>query len=522
MANPKLTIEIVQKGADGVVKSLKEIEKQGNTTYTRVIKDGQLLSETTKTITGQHKLQYGAITAISTGYLAAAQAYGVVKGTLNELIDAGIEEQRSITRRDTALKNLGDTTGEYRKKLEAQAKEYLNSYGLADDYTRSIQAQLGVMGVSKENIEALTRASIGLAEKQGIDGVQAAKLLARFTEGLTGTVRGTDIAVKGHIGTQERVKIAVDKTAVGFEILGKRMSDDEGNIEKAKAKWQEVQETLGLKILPIVSNLAGKVGAVLDWYNGLDPGAQNIVLWGAAAAAGLKPLVDSLKAIVSAVEIIGGSAVGRAVLGIGASGAATAGALGLAGAVSVPYRLGDPEFIDPTYAKQMQRGSRQDAVNYLTKVHGREMPGYIGGSRSRAGGWGAFGRGTGTFGGLNIGAGGGMNWAKIFSNDVTGQLIGSAASGGGIGSLLSIAGGAAFGPLGGLAGGLLGRMFGGGHKKPRGETPGQPVYVQDVTLTEQLRLLNSTMLGLIKRGSGGIDNLTARLANQRAGVGATI
>lgn len=534
MADPKLTIVIEQKGADGVVKSLKTIQKQGDVTTTSLIKDNKLVSESTRTVIGAHKNHYAAITAISTGYLAASQAYGIAKGALDDLITKGIEDERSIARRDTALKHAGDTTGTYTKKLEAQAQNYLKSYGLADEYTRSIQAQLGVMGVSKENIERLTTASIGLAEKQGIDGVNAAKILARFTEGYTNTVRGADLKVNAHVGTQERVRQAMDKTKVGIDILNKRMSDPEGNIQKGRAKWEEVQEQLGKKLLPVVSSLAQGLGKFLDWYNALDPKAQNFVLFAGAAVVAIKPLMDSINALVTGVKFLAGSSL---IKGAGKLLATPAGGIAAAAAtVLIPGSSSNTpaaqqqtqEFLHQLYPNDypiVKVKAHEDwglpssytmpsdpswayAAQHPVDQYGKPMAGYGGGATG-----GGNGRGF-------------PEWWKSHGNDYTqvGQgFIGGGMSGG-LSAAGSLAGNAVLPGIGGLLGGLLGGGLGklfGGHHRQRGETPGHPVYTEDVRVSNLLTdFLNATKLLLLRGAGAGIDNAVKAVGmqNSRAGI----
>lgn len=517
-----LTIKFKAEGGEKISETLRTIEKRGNAVYTKILKDGKLVSESTKTIIGAHKNHYGAITALSTGYLALNTAYGAAKSGLDGLIGAGIEELDSIRNRDTALKNAGDRTLKYKDALEKQAEQFMDSLGVADDYTREIQKQLLIQHKAPADIEMMTRATIGLTLQQDMSSEAAAKAIGKFVE-LGGSLRGTSLKADAHSTAQQRMKQAVDFTTTGIEAQQKKMKENEGEIDRARVKYGELRETLGLQLLPVVSKVAKEFGKLLDWYNGLDPGAQNVVLWGAAAALGFKPVVDALKAITTAVGIISGSAVGRAIIGIGASGAATAGALGLAGAVAVPYKLGDPEFVDPNYMRQ-QRGNAQDAVNYMrgpvVKVHGPQFAPYIQGMMN-APAVDQYGRPMDISGNPVMTRG--MMLNKSFGQAGLGSVAGSFLSGG-FGSALSTAGGMAGnallpgigGVLGGWLGGKIGGLFG-GHKKQNRD--GQTQATAFVVQSQQLEDIKTAILRIapqLRVAGQGLNASMRQIATQGA------
>lgn len=500
MANPTLTIEITQKGADGVVTSLKQIEKQGNTTYTKVLKDGQVVSEQTRVITGQHKSQYGAITAISTGYLAAATAYGVVKGGLDGLIAAGIEELDSIRNRDVALKNAGDTTLQYKGALEKQAQQFMTSLGVADDYTREIQAQLLIQHKAPSDIEMMTQATMGLTLQQGIGSEAAAKQIARFVE-FGGTLRGTTLKADANSTAQSRMKQAYDFTTTGIEAQRKKMQESEGKIDAARVKYGELREELGLRLLPAVSDLAAGFGTVLDKYNALDPAAQNMVLWSVAAVAALKPLGVALGGIITSMKWLLANPIVLAGAMVSAAGAGGAAAT-------------TPEFRGWQSQQSRLRNylkSQGETIMPITKVHGKQDIGAVGWTLGNERAVNQYGQTTS------------KNWLDK-ANDIyaspVGQIAQAGLSGGGIGGMLTAAGGAFGGPIGALLGGALGKFFG-GHKKPRGETPAQPLYTQDIRLGGMFsEMLNIMKIAYIRAASGGIDGIVKQIGmqNARAGV----
>lgn len=296
-----LTIVFKAEGGQLVEDSLKRIEKQGNQTVTTIQKGGETISRTITTIEGKTRSWSSALTAVNTGYLAITQSIQQATRVIGGLIDAGLEEERSLRRREVALRSRGDATQADIKLLEDQAQAYLKNYGIADDYTRSVQAQASMLGIATKNVDELTKAAIGMSEVYGGEASDNVEKLTRFVLGYSNSVKGTTIAVKDHATAQERIALVLDKTRVGFEDLDERMKTDEGQIERTKAQYDELKESLGIKLLPVVSELAKKGEEMLDWYNALDPSAQNLVAWGTAGAAALVPLSLILSNILNVV-----------------------------------------------------------------------------------------------------------------------------------------------------------------------------------------------------------------------------
>ena len=460
MANPTLTIEIKQKGAEGVTSTLKQIEKQGNTTYTKILKDGQLVSEQTRTITGQQKLNYSAITALNQGYSLLSSVIASVKGPMEEMLKLALDDEDSLTRRNTAVLKLVGATEQDIQTLENQVKQFQRTTGVADDYTRSIQAQLAAQGLNKDMIDDATRATIGLAHVTGQDAVTAAKAMARFLDGTSNSLRGTTVEVDKNTDAQGRLTEAMKVAGVGLSQLSDEADTNAGRVRLANDAWSELKESVGRLFtaepaMKELQKLTGGLNGLSDWIDAHQSQLGALREWLQAAGMGI----------------------------------ATGGA---------SFML-------------------QGAKTARTMVHGRGEINYMAGTRAFQPGA-NIGAGMARFSG---GASGGPStpWYQSRGAGNAAGLIGGY-MGGGFGGLLSAAGGMFGGPLGALAGGLVGKLFG-GHHKQRGETPAQPLYTQDVKLGSLLTdLLNITKIAAIRGASGGIDaNIRAlNTANARAGI----
>lgn len=97
-----------------------------------------------------------------------------------------------------------------------------------------------------------------------------------------------------------------------------RTSDSTANqIKRSQAAFQELQVTVGTKLLPALTPLIEKLGAAFEWFTALPDPVQNVALGAAAVAAALGPVLIGLGTLVS----VGGSVVGALGGGLGVAGA---------------------------------------------------------------------------------------------------------------------------------------------------------------------------------------------------------
>lgn len=112
-------------------------------------------------------------------------------------------------------------------------------------------------------------------------------------------------------------------------------------IRAAQAAFQELQVTVGTKLLPILTPLIGKLAGLLDAFSGLSDGTQSFIIGAAAIAAAIGPVVFAVGSLISIVGSLAPvfapvvALIGSAGLGAALAAAATAAAPFIAAAAAL-------------------------------------------------------------------------------------------------------------------------------------------------------------------------------------------
>ena len=80
---------------------------------------------------------------------------------------------------------------------------------------------------------------------------------------------------------------------------------DEGKLARMNIQWDEMQESIGSALLPVMGKLLGIVTGVFDWFNSLDEGTQQLIITIGLAVAGLYVGVTAFNAVRLAVTTLG-------------------------------------------------------------------------------------------------------------------------------------------------------------------------------------------------------------------------
>lgn len=575
--NAVMDIDITQ-----VKKKFVEVRKDGDETTRRVIQNGKLISETVTKVSGATAT--GAIkantawTALMTTWTAgiaiANQIGNSVKSLVRFMTDAtkaAQEDQKAIIGRNAALQATGQYTYEVAQQLDAQAASLQRTLGISDSYTVEIQRQLAAQRLNVTQIEAATKASLGLARVMGGDLADNTKQISQFLEGTKDKLKGTTIEVDKNADAQERLAKLLEGSAAGLAILNAEAENTAGRAKTAAEAWGEIKETIGgqignspdmasafkaiaeslfkvndglkstgglgglaaqalLVVSAAISRAMGRMQMAADFFDGGGPGG-----WGlpddytnpflqadqdlSAALAEIQAknqryqnLPPELKGIYDYMGKVKEEAGGGLRIPIEQSTTPFFDSIGM----SQKKEKKQPEFNEfmgfrPQHFTELEAQGGTISTGFL---------GPVGGVRPSNGGWG-FGPGGMMYNGFRIpnlsngttGYSYPANHAAVLPNmprpetsltnyqqlqkafgpqglaGIAGGFAGGGAKGG-IGALLGVAG-SAFGPWGAVAGGiagkLFGNLFGGGHKdRNRGETPGRPVYVEDVKVASLL------------------------------------
>lgn len=225
---------------------------------------------------------------MATAGLAAVAGFGagmvaVLKGGvegLQEGEEAEAKFAQAISKVPAKLKLSEDAIKSYAETVQAKTRF---SYEDALATSGFLAAQDGVQKALRDgviDVEHLTEVSLNLATVQGKDGPAAAAQLAKWLaapEKATGALRKAGISLTA--AEQEKIKawtkagnVAAAQTLILAKVEAKTKGAAEaagqttaGQLERANAAWGEVQETLAVQIIPVITKLVGWLLKVTTW-----------------------------------------------------------------------------------------------------------------------------------------------------------------------------------------------------------------------------------------------------------------
>jgi hypothetical protein len=248
MADLALTINAVNNVTPTLKAVTKDVHALGNAAAAQNSKFGAL---------GKSMSSFGQISRTAFLGVGAGAAVGVA--ALVNFTKAAAEEQVGIERLKTSIKTLSADQQAAAASVEdlVRAREKL---AFADDEIRDSLAQL--IPATGDFSEAVKRQKIAmdLARGTGLDLATASRLVSKVTEDNVQVLRRYGITLRDGISEQEALA----------EIQAKFAGQSEAFAQTAAGKWalfgnqmQNIKETIGAALLPVVTQLAGALSDFL-------------------------------------------------------------------------------------------------------------------------------------------------------------------------------------------------------------------------------------------------------------------
>jgi hypothetical protein len=127
----------------------------------------------------------GALTVAQAGWSALTGAIGAVVDVTSEYVKLAMEQERVERRAIAAIQTRASFSREELALLQEANAARQMQLGIGDEVQLQLQGTMAAMGVNKAQLDAATKAAIGLSEAMGMGLEEAAKLSAKA---LTGNV----------------------------------------------------------------------------------------------------------------------------------------------------------------------------------------------------------------------------------------------------------------------------------------------------------------------------------------------
>ena len=159
---------------------------------------------------------------------------------------------------------------------------------------------------SNDTTEATNLLSLAndVAVGKGKDLATVADALAKASQGNTRGLKDLGVELKNADGSAKSFE-SISQELVQLYGGSAKKAFDADPAKQLQVQMENLKETVGNALLPVVKNLAGAAGDLLGWFNGLGSGAQQLIVWiGLVGGAGMAA-VKAFTAMKSALEGLG-------------------------------------------------------------------------------------------------------------------------------------------------------------------------------------------------------------------------
>jgi hypothetical protein len=219
----------------------------------------RLQRETDNTVRSQGRLRtaFGSVSAGGAGVFAAAGGGYALYAGLKSIISASGEAEASSARLKTQVEALGRDYDKHAEKIDRVIQKTsllagLDDEELADAFTNIARTS----GSVQDGLEGIGIAA-DIARARGIDVAKAGDLVGKVYAGNFTALKRYGIVLEENATTEEAVAAIQEKFAGQARARGRTQ---QGAIDRLKVAWENLQETLGKRVAPIVTDVANKLG----------------------------------------------------------------------------------------------------------------------------------------------------------------------------------------------------------------------------------------------------------------------
>lgn len=230
-------------------------------------------------------------------------------------IKAAVESKAALGQVEAALASMGSAAGKTSKQLQELASDQMRQSLYDDDeILQKVTANLLTFGnIAGKAFDEAQMAAINLSARLGQDLQSSALMVGKaLNDPAKGLAALRRVGIQFTAQQQEQIKamVKVGDLAGAQGIMLKELERQFGSAAKAardanpmavlRQSFDEFQETVGEKLLPLLPRITDAITKVLDAFGKLSPGMQEAVIIGAGLAAALGPLLIVMGSITSA------------------------------------------------------------------------------------------------------------------------------------------------------------------------------------------------------------------------------
>ena len=206
-------------------------------------------------------------------------------------VKAFAEEEDALNRLDAALTNTGSMAEGAMDRYRAFASEVQKATVYGDELIISTMAYGHNLGIQASQLEDAAKAAAGLAAKYKLDLNTAMMLLGRASQGNTMMLKRYGIQLDETLSPQEKFNQLLEIGAKNFGLAEAEARTTSGQLKQLKNQFGDLQEEIGAALAPSLLAFVEKLKSVVTWFQKLSDGQKKMLVYTAAVAALLGPVV---------------------------------------------------------------------------------------------------------------------------------------------------------------------------------------------------------------------------------------
>lgn len=280
-----VVLEVIIKGIDQVTGTFDKIGGAGGTLAKRMDGINQAAGN------------------VGSAFTAAAIPIGAGILAIDRFSDKALEDERSQARLKQAVLAAGLSWETYGGQLEGVADQGMKKYAFADEQVRDALSLLIAQTGSADEAQRRLGLAMDVSRGTGLDLATTSRLVGKVTEESVNVFGRYGIKLKEGMSQQEALAEIQKRFAGQAEAFG---DSNAGAMEKQKIAMDELQESIGRRLLPAIM-------ALFDVFNSLPGGIQIAII--AFLGFGLL-IAPAIAGILSLTIAVGGFIVSLISMGV--------------------------------------------------------------------------------------------------------------------------------------------------------------------------------------------------------------
>jgi hypothetical protein len=286
-------VDFVIGGTDKAGPAMAQVEKS----LERLEKKTDSLGKATSRLT--------QLTSVLAAGYAAVKAATAALGGLSAINAAYDQQADAVRGLETALRLQGEEVASNSARLQAFAGDIQKLTGVGDEATIALMKQASMLGVNADQMESVTKASIGLSEVLGTDMESAMKSLRLAQEGNFAAFEKQFPQMKAMQSDAEKLAFVSELAAKGLDAKADASMTVSGMAERASGAMGDLMEVIGNIIAPVRMLISQGLKVLAESLQQvLAPAAE----YAQGVLENIGPIMDYVKEkVVQAVNIIVGA-----------------------------------------------------------------------------------------------------------------------------------------------------------------------------------------------------------------------